>query len=106
MMQKIKDIKIKFNHAVIKANGYKKVKSAIIGELSEDKTTYKNTSSVECDCICVSGFWTPSVHLASQSGNKLKFDKEIDAFVPDKSKQNEITVGAANGELHTTRYIK
>ena len=101
---KNKDIKIKFNHAVIKANGYKKVKSAIIGELSEDKTTYKNTSSVECDCICVSGFWTPSVHLASQSGNKLKFDKEIDAFVPDKSKQEEITVGAANGNftLHDT----
>ena len=47
---------------MIKADGYKKVKSAIIGELSEDKTTYKNTSSVECDCICVSGFWTPSVH--------------------------------------------
>ncbi len=101
---KNKDIKIKFNHAVIKADGYKKVKSAIIGELSEDKTTYKNTSSVECDCICVSGFWTPSVHLASQSGNKLKFDKEIDAFVPDKSKQEEITVGAANGNftLHDT----
>ena len=34
-------------------------------------------------------FWTPSVHLASQSGNKLKFNKEIDAFVPDISKQNE-----------------
>ena len=101
---KNKDIKIKFNHAVIKADGYKKVKSAIIGELSEDKKTYKNTSSVECDCICVSGFWTPSVHLASQSGNKLKFDKEIDAFVPDKSKQEEITVGAANGNftLHDT----
>ncbi|MDA9709357.1 sarcosine oxidase subunit alpha family protein [Candidatus Pelagibacter sp.] len=101
---KNKGIKIKFNHAVIKADGYKKVKSAIIGELSEDKTTYKNISSVECDCICVSGFWTPSVHLASQSGNKLKFDKEIDAFVPDKSKQEEITVGAANGNftLHDT----
>ena len=96
---KNKGIKIKFNHAVVKANGYKKVKSAIIGELSEDKTEYKNTNKVECDCICVSGFWTPSVHLASQSGNKLKFDKEIDAFIPDKPKQNEITVGAANGNL-------
>ncbi len=96
---KNKNIEIKFNYAVIKANGYKKVKSAIIGELSEDKTKYKNTATVECDCICVSGFWTPSVHLASQSGNKLKFDKEIDAFIPDKSKQNEITVGAANGDF-------
>ena len=90
---------IKFNHAVIRANGYKKVKSADIGELSEDKTEYKNIKKVECDCICVSGFWTPSVHLASQSGNKLKFDAKIDAFIPDKSKQNEKTIGAANGSF-------
>ncbi len=96
---KNKGIKIKFNHAVIKANGYKKVNSALIGELNENKSEYKNTNIVECDCICVSGFWTPSVHLASQSGNKLKFKKEIDAFIPDKSKQNEVTVGAANGDF-------
>jgi len=96
---KNKGIEIKFNHAVVKANGYKKVKSAIIGELTDDRTGYKNTKDIECDCICVSGFWTPTVHLASQSGNKLKFNKEIDAFVPDKSKQNETTVGAANGDF-------
>ena len=96
---KNKGIEIKFSHAVIKANGYKKVKSAIIGELTEDKSGYKNTQTVDCDCICVSGFWTPSVHLASQSGNKIKFNKEIDAFVPDISKQNEVTVGAANGDF-------
>ncbi len=96
---KNKGIEIKFNHAVIRANGYKKVKSADIGELSEDKTEYKNIKKAECDCICVSGFWTPSVHLASQSGNKLKFDNQIDAFVPDKSKQNEFTVGSANGDF-------
>ena len=41
----------------------------------------------------------PTVHLASQSGNKLKFDEKIDAFIPDKSKQNEKTIGAANGSF-------
>ena len=96
---KNKGVKIKFNHSVIKANGYKKVKSAIIGELTDDRRNYINTESIDCDCICVSGFWTPSVHLASQSGNKLKFDKEIDSFIPDKSKQNETTVGAASGHF-------
>ena len=102
---KNKEIKIRFNSAVIKAQGYKKVKSALIGELSDDKKSYKNTLSVDCDCICVSGFWTPSVHLASQSGNKLKFNKEIDSFVPDKSKQNELTVGAANGNFTLSNTI-
>ncbi len=83
------DIKIKFSYAVIVAHGYKKVKSATIGKLNKDKIDFENTEQIDCDSICVSGFWTPTVHLASQSGNKLKFNDTIDAFVPDKSKQNE-----------------
>ena len=57
----------------------------------------ENNEKIDCDCICVSGFWTPTVHLASQSGNKLKFNDQIDAFVPDKSKQNETSIGASKG---------
>ena len=91
------DIKIKFSYAVIVAHGYKKVKSATIGKLNKEKIDFDNTEQIDCDSICVSGFWTPTVHLASQSGNKLKFNDSIDAFVPDKSKQNEHSLGAANG---------
>jgi len=91
------DIKIKFSYAVIVAHGYKKVKSATIGKLDKDKIDFENTEQIDCDSICVSGFWTPTVHLASQSGNKLKFNDSIDAFVPEKSKQNEHSLGAANG---------
>ena len=64
---------------------------------SEDKKQLGKIENIKCDCICVSGFWTPTIHLASQSGNKTKFNKDIDAFVPEKSKQNEKTIGAANG---------
>ena len=94
---KNQNIKIKFSYAIIAANGYKKVQSAQIGKLNKDKTAFENSETIQCDCICVSGFWTPTVHLASQSGNKLKFDDQIDAFVPDKSKQNETSVGASKG---------
>ena len=96
---KNKGIQIKFSYGVIVANGYKKVKSAKIGKLTKDKKSFESTETINCDCICVSGFWTPTVHLASQSGNKLKFDEKIDAFIPDKSKQNEKTIGAANGSF-------
>ena len=94
---KSQNIQIKFSHAVIAANGYRKVKSAQIGRLNKEKTKFENSETIECDCICVSGFWTPTVHLASQSGNKLKFDDRIDAFVPNKSKQNETSVGSSKG---------
>jgi len=93
------NIDIKFSHAVANTKGYKKVNSAIIGKLNKEKSGYEKLENVSCDCICVSGNWTPTVHLSSQSGNKLKFDEEINAFIPNQSRQNECTIGSANGSF-------
>ncbi len=103
---KSKGIDIRFSHGVIVANGYKKVKSAKIGKLNKDKNSFEKIETVDCDCICVSGFWTPSVHLASQSGNKLKYEEKIDAFIPDKKKQHETSVGSANGSFTLEESLK
>ncbi len=103
---KSKGIDIRFSHGVIVANGYKKVKSAKIGKLNKDKNSFEKIETIDCDCICVSGFWTPSVHLASQSGNKLKYEEKIDSFVPDKKKQHETSVGAANGSFTLEESLK
>ena len=74
------NIEIKFSYVVVAAKGYKKVKSADIAKISDDKKELFNIENIKCDCICVSGFWTPSIHLASQSGNKSKFNEKIDAL--------------------------
>ena len=99
-------IEIKFSHVVVSAKGYKKVKSADIAKISDNKKELSSIENISCDCICVSGFWTPTIHLSSQSGNKTKFNEEIDAFVPDKSKQNEITLGSANGVFNLEDTLK
>ncbi len=91
------NINIKFSYGVVNTQGYKKVKSALIGKLNKERSDYDVLEKINCDCICVSGNWTPTVHLSSQSGNKLKFDEELNSFLPDKSKQNESTIGSANG---------
>ncbi len=91
------NINIKFSYGVVNSNGYLRVKSATIGKLNENKSGYESIENVECDSICVSGNWTPTVHLSSQSGNKLKFDEQINAFIPGKSRQNENTIGSAKG---------
>ena len=93
------DINIKFSHGVVNAKGHLKVKSATIGKLNEDRNSYENLEDISCDCICVSGNWTPTVHLSSQSGNKLKFDEKINAFTPNQPRQNESTIGYANGSF-------
>ena len=74
-------IDIKFEHVVVNANGYRKVKSADIAKISEDKTNLGKIENIACDCICVSGFWTPTIHLASQSGGKTKFNEDIDCLL-------------------------
>ena len=91
------NINIKFSYVVVSAKGYKKVKSADIAKISNDKKELSNIKNINCDCICVSGFWTPTIHLTSQSGNKTKFNEEIDAFIPSQSKQKETTLGSAKG---------
>ena len=93
------NIDIKFSHGVVNTKGYLRVNSATIGKLNSTKSGYENLKNVSCDCICVSGNWTPTVHLSSQSGNKLKFDEKINAFIPNQSKQNESTIGSANGSF-------
>ncbi len=100
------NIDIKFSYVVVAAKGYKKVNSAEIAEISENKKDLSKIENIKCDCICVSGFWTPTIHLATQSGNKTKFNEEIDAFIPDKSKQKETTVGSAKGTFTLEETLK
>ncbi|MGV2129341.1 sarcosine oxidase subunit alpha [Agrobacterium vitis] len=49
------------------------------------------------DALLMSGGWTPSVHLFSQSRGKLRFDAANQRFLPDIYVQDSICVGACNG---------
>ena len=93
------NISIKFSHGVVNTKGYLRLNSATIGKFNSDKSGYEKLENISCDCICVSGNWTPTVHLASQSGNKLKFNETLDAFIPNQPKQNENTIGSAKGSF-------
>lgn len=53
--------------------------------------------AIACDALGVSGGWSPSVHLHSQSGGKVRYDAALAAFVPGEAKQSAISVGAAGG---------
>ncbi len=49
-----------------------------------------------CDALLMSGGWTPSVHLFSQSRGKLVFDEALQVFRPGASVQRERSAGACN----------
>ena len=52
--------------------------------------------TVACDALLMSGGWTPSVHLFSQSRGKLVFDEAMQVFKPGASAQRERSAGACN----------
>ncbi len=52
--------------------------------------------TIACDALLMSGGWTPSVHLFSQSRGKLAFDEELQLFRPGASVQRERSAGACN----------
>jgi len=52
---------------------------------------------IPCDCIAVSGGYSPNVHLVSQSGVMPVWREEILGFVPDTPIRAERSAGACNG---------
>jgi len=52
---------------------------------------------IDCDALLMSGGWTPSVHLFSQSRGKLAFDEAQQLFKPAIHAQRERSAGACNG---------
>ncbi len=58
-----------------------------------------NGQRITCDLLAISGGWSPTVHLFSQSRGTLTFDERLAAFLPDTPAQPCICTGAAAGHL-------
>ncbi len=52
---------------------------------------------VACDLLCVSGGWSPAVHLTSHTGVKPLYRPDIDAFVPGALAAGHFAAGALTG---------
>jgi sarcosine oxidase, subunit alpha len=52
---------------------------------------------IDCDTVLMSGGFTPSVHLFSQSRGKLEWNEALKSFVPGTSAECERSAGACGG---------
>jgi sarcosine oxidase, subunit alpha len=89
-------VEVLTSHTVLGSNGRKGVTGLVVAPVGENGDV-GGRQTLACDCVGMSGGWTPAVHLFSQSRGKLTFDESIDAFVPGISVQAEQSVGAAKG---------
>src|ERR1700734_400867 len=74
---------------IVGVDGRLRVKAARLNVAGARRT-------VACDAILMSGGWTPSVHLFSQSRGRLVFDDALQVFRPGPSAQRERSAGACN----------
>ena len=94
------NVKIFKGYTVTNTFGYKRINRISIMQLSKDgQKVIGSKIDLKCDCLGVSGGWTPAVHLFTQSGGKLKFREEDQIFIPNTYPSDQISVGSCNGDL-------
>ena len=94
-------------HVVVETRGRARVKGCAIMKLAADGQSVNGVARpINCDCIAMSGGWTPSVHLFSQSRGTLDWDADLAAFVPGTSRAEESSAGAAAGVFDLAEIAK
>ena len=109
LIKSVKNLNIKIfnNHTIVDTEGYKKINKVSIMELSKDGTSVVGKKiDINCDCLGMSGGWTPAVHLFTQSGGKLKFRNSDNVFIPNTYNSDQLCIGACNGDFELSDIIK
>ena len=104
-------IRVENGKAISKVFGKKRVEAISI---CEHKDSGKGNEKIACDCIAMSGGWSPVVHLYSHCGGKLKWDEKMALFKPDSCAKPTshdglpfvTAVGSANGFLLMQEVLK
>ena len=89
-------VEVLTGHTVIAATGHNRVKGLVVTPAGREDDA-RARRILACDCVGLSGGWTPAVHLFSQSRGKLAYDPAINAYIPGSSTQAETSVGSAKG---------
>lgn len=99
-------IKIYSSSTVVDTYGYKRIKKISVMQLSTDGQSVKGQKIfINCDCLGISGGWTPAVHLFTQSGGKLDFNEEDQIFLPKIYPSKQISIGSCNGDFELDKII-
>tara|TARA_E500000331_G_scaffold123909_1_gene121429 strand:+ start:279 stop:3281 length:3003 start_codon:yes stop_codon:yes gene_type:complete len=108
LVKKCKDfgLKILWKHAVISTSGRKKINQVSVMKLSNNNNSViESITKIDCDLLCVSGGYTPAVHLFTQSGGKLLYNENKSYFYPGKNSLEQISVGSCAGIFNLKKII-
>jgi sarcosine oxidase subunit alpha len=69
----------------------------VSGRLAVKGVLLSSGRRIDCDAVCMSGGWSPTVHLTSHTGIKPSYAEDIAAFVPGGFGKGQFGAGAAMG---------
>ena len=90
--------RIETGAVIVGARGGSRVTHALVAKLWSDGHAGA-PDVIPCDLVAMSGGFTPSLHLFSQSRGKLRFDEASRSFLPGEARQAQTSVGACKGEF-------
>ena len=93
---KARGIPILASHAILRADGKKKVNGAVVGQL-QDGVPAGDERRFRCDVICMSGGFRPANALLYQDGCRLSYDDTLDETVPRELSPNLDVAGEVTG---------
>jgi methylglutamate dehydrogenase subunit C len=80
---------------IVDVHGARGVQSAMVQTGGEDA----RPKELGCDLVCMSGGWSPAVHLTSHTGIKPRYREDIAAFVPGGYGSGQFGAGALTGAM-------
>jgi sarcosine oxidase subunit alpha len=112
LVKRVKDagLDIRFGYGVVTANGGRRVSSVAIAKIGDTREV-SPSETIACDCVAMSGGWSPAAHLWSHAGGKLYWDDVELMFRPDHDRPAirhdgaaaVVAAGAADGEMSLER---
>ncbi|RCK50757.1 sarcosine oxidase subunit alpha [Thalassospira profundimaris] len=92
---KSRSIRVLAGYTATRTEGRLRVKSVRVNPVSNGKVGAPET--LTCDCLLMSGGWTPSLHLFSHTKGSLAWDDEKQTFLPDRKTEDCEIAGAGRG---------
>jgi sarcosine oxidase subunit alpha len=82
---------------VLGTRGRLRVKSVRLARLDAERRAIGVVQTHACDLLLMSGGFTPSVHLHSQSRGRLAWDQQVQGFVPAQAAERARSAGSCRG---------
>jgi len=88
-------------HEITGTHGYFRIRQVEIRPVGSSGNSGSRYIRIQCDLLCTSGGWNPSLHLLSQAGGKLEYNEKLACFVPREQQaflaSTIQATGSANG---------